>query len=156
MAYSLSPAILPATTEKTQLNQTVSVLKGALDPVITSIVVVKGVNTAGNIAVATASSSFTITGQYYDNWTYGIVYEEFVQDGTTWANTLVTVSNWSNISANINFVQSYTAATSPSSKTASYAVTINGVTTLPLTQVINNNYTPGALTLVEYVAKGKV
>jgi hypothetical protein len=156
MAYSLSPAILPATTEKTQLNQTVSVLKDALDPEITSIGVTKGENTNGNIDVAVAASSFTITGQYYDNWTYGVVYEEFIQNGNTWANALVTVSNWSNINANINFVQGYTAAVSPSSKTANYSVTINGATTLPLTQVINNNYTPGALTLVEYVTKGKV
>lgn len=156
MAYSLSPAILPATTEKTQLNQSVSVLNDALDPVITSIVVTKGENTNGNVSIAVASSSFTLTGQYYDNWTYSIVYEEFVQTDNSWANTFVTVSNWSNISANLNFIQSYAAPVSPSSKTANYTVTINGSSTLPLTQVINNNYTPGALTLVEYVAKGKV
>jgi hypothetical protein len=156
MAYSLSPATLSATTEKTQLNQTVSVLKDALDPTIANIVVVKGTNTTGNINVAVSSSSFTITGQYYDNWDKSIVYEESVQTGNTWANTFVTVTRWSNVSANLNFVGNYIAAVSPGSKTASYTVTINGVTTLPLTQVINNSYTPGALTLVEYVAMGKV
>jgi hypothetical protein len=156
MAYSLSPAILPATTEKTQLNQTVSVLKDALDPVVANIIVTKGLNTLGNVNVDVSTSSFTITGQYYDNWDKSIVYEESVQAGNTWANALVTVTKWSNISANLNFVQSYTAAESPGSKTANYTVTINGATTLPLTQVINNSYTPGALTLAEYVFDGKV
>ena len=156
MAYSLSPAILPATTEKTQLTQTVSVLKDALDPVVANIIVTKGLNTLGNVNVDVSTSSFTITGQYYDNWDKSIVYEESVQAGNTWANALVTVTKWSNISANLNFVQSYTAAVSPGSKTANYTVTINGATTLPLTQVINNSYTPGALTLAEYVFNGKV
>jgi hypothetical protein len=156
MAYSLSPATLPATTEKTQLNQTVSVLKDALDPVVANIIVTKGLNTLGNVNVNVSTSSFTITGQYYDNWDKSIVYEESVQAGNTWANALVTVTKWSNISANLNFVQSYTAAVSPGSKTANYTVTINGATTLPLTQVINNSYTPGALTLAEYVFNGKV
>ena len=156
MAYSLSPSTLTATTEKTQLNQTVNVLKDTLDPAITSIVVTKGINTTGNIDVAVSTSSFTITGQYYDNWDKTIVYEEFVQTGNTWANTFVTVTKWSNVSANLNFVTNYTAATSPSSKTATYYVLVNGTSNIGLTQAINNNYTPGALTLVEYVAKGKV
>jgi hypothetical protein len=156
MAYSLSPATLSATTEKTQLNQTVSVVKTGFDPDVTSVVVTKGSNTLGNINVAVSTSSFTITGQYYDNWDKGIVYEESVQTGNTWANTFVTVTKWANVSANLNFVANYTAATSPSSKTATYSVLVNGSTSLSLTQAINNNYTPGALTMVEFVARGKV
>ncbi|CAB4133369.1 hypothetical protein UFOVP257_158 [uncultured Caudovirales phage] len=156
MSYTLSPSSLSATTEKTQLNQTVTVTKDMFDSPITSVVVTKGSNTLGNIEVTVASPSFTITGQYYDNWDKTIVYEEAVKSGETWANTAVTVAKWSNISANLNFVQSYTAATSPSSKTATYTVLVNGTTSLSLTQVINNNFTPGALTLVDFVAKGKV
>ena len=156
MAYVLSPTVLPATKEKTQLNQTVTVTKDAFDPAITSVVVTKGANTLGNIVVAVTSPSFTITGQYFDNWDKSITYEEFVESGNTWANTFVTVTKWNDISANLNFIQNYTAASSPSTKTASYSVLVNGTTTLSLTQVINNDYTPPAQTLVEYVSKGKV
>lgn len=158
MAYTLSPSTLTATTEKTQLNQTVTVVKAALDPVVANIVVTKGLNTLGNanVNVNVSTSSFTITGQYYDNWDKTIVYEEFVQSGNTWANTFVTVTKWSNVSANLNFVSNYVAATSPSSKTATYYVLVNGTSNISLTQAINNNYTPGALTLVENIAKGKV
>jgi hypothetical protein len=156
MAYSLSPATLTATIEKTQLNQSVTVVKDTLDPVVANIVVTKGANTTGNINVAVSTSSFTITGQYHDNWDKSIVYEEFVQTGNTWANTFVTVTRWSNVSANLNFVGNYVAATSPSSKTATYYVLVNGSSNISLTQAINNNYTPGALTLIENIAKGKV
>ena len=156
MAYTLSPATLTATTEKTQLNQTVTVSKAALDPVVANIIVTKGLNTLGNVNVNVSTSSFTITGQYYDNWDKTIVYEEFVQSGNTWANTFVTVTKWANVSANLNFVANYTAATSPSSKTATYYVLVNGTSNISLTQAINNNYTPGALTMVEFIARGKV
>ena len=156
MAYTLSPATLTATTEKTQLNQTVTVSKAALDPVVANIIVTKGLNTLGNVNVNVSTSSFTITGQYYDNWDKTIVYEEFVQSGNTWANTFVTVTKWSNVSANLNFVSNYVAATSPSSKTATYYVLVNGTSNISLTQAINNNYTPGALTMVEFIARGKV
>ena len=156
MAYTLSPATLTATTEKTQLNQTVTVVKDTLDPVVANIIVTKGLNTLGNVNVNVSTSSFTITGQYYDNWDKTIVYEEFVQSGNTWANTFVTVTKWANVSANLNFVANYTAATSPSSKTATYYVLVNGTSNISLTQAINNNYTPGALTMVEFIARGKV
>ena len=158
MAYTLSPATLTATTEKTQLNQTVTVVKDTLDPVVANIIVTKGLNTLGNVNVNVnvSTSSFTITGQYYDNWDKTIVYEEFVQTGNTWANTFVTVTRWSNVSANLNFVGNYVAATSPSSKTATYYVLVNGSSNISLTQAINNNYTPGALTMVEFIARGKV
>jgi hypothetical protein len=156
MAYGLSPSTLSATTEKTQLNQSVTVTKDPLDPAITSVAVTKGSNTAGNIVITAATSSFTITGQYYENWDQTIVYEEAVQSGNTWANAAVTVTNWSAISANLNFVSGYTAATTPSTKIATYYVLVNGTSNISLTQTINNNYTPGALSLVEYVAKGKV
>jgi sugar (pentulose or hexulose) kinase len=158
MSYTLSPSTLTATKEKTSLNQTVTVVPGAFDSAVTSISVIKGDNTLGNIVVTSlTSSSFKITGQYYDNWSKTIVYEGSTQTGETWANTLVTASKWSEIGANLNFVQSYTAATSPSTKTAKYYVVVNGtVANLTLTQVINNDYTPGAQTLVEFVSKGKV
>ena len=156
MAYTLSPATLTATTEKTQLNQTVTVVKDTLDPVVANIIVTKGLNTLGNVNVNVSTSSFTITGQYYNNWDKTIVYEEFVQSGNTWANTFVTVTRWSNVSANLNFVGNYVAATSPSSKTATYYVLVNGSSNISLTQAINNNYTPGALTMVEFIARGKV
>lgn len=151
MAYTLSPSILPATLEATDVNQTVSVLVSGLDPVVSSIVVTKGANTSGNIVVNVTGSSFTLTGQYYDNWTKSITYEEFTPTG----NITAIATTWDAISANLNFVTSYVAETSPSSKTASYSVLVNGSTTLTLTQVINNNFTPGALNLIKYVSKGK-
>lgn len=156
MAYSLSPSTLTATTEKTQLNLAVSVIKDVFDPAVTSVVVTKGANTTGNINVSISTSSFTITGQYYDNWDKTIVYEEYIQAGNTWANTFVTVTKWANISANLNFISNYAAATSPASKTATYYVLVNGTSNISLTQTINNNYTPGAQTLVEFVGLGKV
>jgi hypothetical protein len=39
--------------------------------------------------------------------------------------------------------------------TASYSVLVNGNELGPVTQVINNNYTPGKDFLVQYVAQGK-
>lgn len=156
MAYTLSPATLTATTEKTQLNQTVTVTPGGLDGPVTSIAVTKGANTTGNINVAVSTSSFTITGQYDDNWDKTITYEQFIQSGDTYANVIVTATKWANVSANLNFVSNYTAATTPSSRTATYYVLVNGTSNISLTQSINNSYTAGAMSLVEFVAKGKV
>jgi hypothetical protein len=156
MSYTLSPATLSATTEKTQLNQTVTVTPGFGSGAVTSIVVTKGANTSGNINVAISTSSFTITGQYSDNWDKTITYEQYVQSGNTYANIIVTATRWANVSANLNFVSNYSAGSVSGSKTATYYVLVNGSSNISLTQVINNNYTSGALSLIEFVAKGKV
>ena len=151
MAYTLSPSTLSATTEKTQLNETVNVLAGGMDPPVTSLVVTKGANTNGNIVVTIGASSFTITGQYKDNWDKTITYEEYTPTG----NITSVATTFESISPNLNFITSYVPSISPGTKTASYSVLVNGSTSLELTQVININFTPGAESLVEYVAKGK-
>lgn len=151
MSYTLSPATLPPTTEATSLNQTVLVTVSGLDSPVTSVAVTKGANTKGNIVITAGVDSFTITGQYYDNWNKTITYEEYTPTG----NITSVATTWDTVSANLNFVTAYAPETSPSSKTATYSVLVNGTTTLSLTQVINNNFTPGALTLVQFVSKGK-
>ncbi len=151
MSYSLSPATLPTTTEAVSQNQTVTVVVGGLDPPVTSLIVTKGVNTNGNIVITTGGSSFTITGQYKDNWNKTITYEEYTPTG----NITSIATTFDSISPNLNFITSYVPDSLPSSKTASYSVVVNGTTTLSLTQVINNNFTPGALSLVDYVSRGK-
>lgn len=151
MAYSLSPSFLTATSEGTQINQTISVASGAFDPPISSIVVYKLENTSGNINVNIASSSFTVNGQYKQNWNQTIFYEEFRTTG----NANVTVNQFANISSNLNFVIGYIANTSPSTLTANYAVKINNGANLYLTQVVSTNFTPNKDNLIAAVARGK-
>jgi len=156
MSYTLFPTTLTATTERTTINQTVTVNKDAIDPAITSIAVTKGANTSGNINVAVSTNSFTVTGQYYDNWDKTIWLEEFVASGNTFANTFVTAAKWSNVSANLNFIANYQAATSPASKIATYYILVNNSSNLTLTQTINIDYTSGAQTMIEQISRGKV
>lgn len=151
MAYTLSPSTLPATNEKTQLSQTVSVVAGGMDPPVSSIVVTKTGDSLGNIVINVSSSSFVITGQYYDNWEQSITYEEYTESG----NISVVVPQFSNISPNLNFVTSFVAATSPSTKTATYYVLVNASSNLSITQTININYTPNKDLLVDFVGRGK-
>jgi hypothetical protein len=151
MAYSLSPTTLTATSEGTQINQTVTVAKGAFDPVVSSIQVYKLEHTQGNINVSIASSSFTISGQYLQNWDQTILYEEFGTNG----NANVTVNQFSKISSNLNFVISYIANTAPATLTAKYAVSINGGANIFLTQSVKTGFTPNQENLIAAVAKGK-
>lgn len=151
MAYTLSPSTLTATSEGTQINQTITVVKGGMDPAVTSIVVYKLEHTQGNINVNIASSSFTVNGQYKQNWNQTIYYEEFRANG----NANVTVNQFSNISSNLNFVSGFIANTSPSTLTANYAVSINSGANIFITQVIKKNYTPDKDSLIAAVARGK-
>lgn len=151
MAYTLSPSTLTATSEGTQLNQTVTVVKDALDPAVASIQVYKLEHTQGNINVSIASSSFTVSGQYLQNWDQTILYEEFSNGG----NANVTVNQFSKISSNLNFVISYIANTSPASLIANYAVSINSGANIFLTQTVKTGFTPNQENLIAAVAKGK-
>ena len=151
MAYTFSPTTIPATTEGTQLNQTITVVKDAFDPAITSLVVYKLEHTLGNIVVTTGASSFVITGQYQKNWDQTIFYEEYAKSG----NTNVTVKQFANISSNLNFVIGYIANTSPSTLTANYAVKINNGANLYITQSVGSNFTPNKDSLISAVSQGK-
>lgn len=156
MAISLSSTTLSAIEENTEIAQTITVgrLLVPPDPAISSVVVTKGANTAGNVVVTvsdpaliTGNVTITFSGQYYDNFTKTITYE----DGN---KQVKTVAKFTDIEPGYNFVSEYLAS-SLSTLTASYSVLVNGVELGPVTQVINNNYTPGKNSLVQFVAQGK-
>lgn len=151
MAYTLSPSSAPSTTEGTQVNQAIAVSSSFGDPAITSIQVYKLEHTNGNIVVTTGASSFTITGQYLQNWDQTILYEEFGTKG----NANVTVNQFSKIGSNLNFIISYIANTAPATLTANYAISINGGANIFLTQPVKTGFTPNQESLIAAVAKGK-
>jgi len=156
MAISLSSTTLPAIEENTEIAQTITVgrLLVPLDPLISSVVVTKGANTAGNVVVTVGSPEFvtgnvtiTFSGRYNDNFTKAITYE----DGD---KQVKTVAKFTDIESGYNFVSEYLSV-GPSTLTASYSVLVNGDELGPVTQVINNNYTIGKDYLIQYVAQGK-
>lgn len=156
MAITLSPATLPAIEENVDIAQTITVGRAliSLDPLISSVVVTKGANTAGNVVVTVGDPEFltgnvtiTFSGRYNDNFTQTITYE----DGD---KQVKTVAKFTDIEPGYNFVSEYLAS-SLSTLTASYSVVVNGAELGPVTQVINNNYTVGKDYLVQYVAQGK-
>jgi len=149
MAY-LFPAALPGILEDVVFNETVEIKSNLGDPLITSIEVTKSAGIESTLTVTTniAANTFTITGKYNDNFDKSIVYEdsEYVTD---------TAARWKDVRAGYNFITKYTPS-SGGSVTCNYTVTINGVTSLLLPQVINNtSYTPGQNYLIQYVAQGK-
>ena len=156
MAITLSSTSLTAIEENTEISQTIIVGRLLLppDPVISSVVVTKGANTAGNVVVTvsdpaliTGNVTITFSGRYNDNFTKTITYE----DGN---KQVQTVTKFADIEPGYNFISEYLAS-GTSSLTASYSVVVNGSELGPVTQVINNNYTPGKEYLVQYVAQGK-
>ena len=154
MAYSLVPSTLTATSEGTTINQTVSIAKDLLDPAVSSIDVYKLEHTNGNIvlSVSVGTSSFTLSGQYLQNWNQLITYEEFTNTG----NANVTVTQFNDVGSNLNFVFQYIANISPATLTANYAVNINNSGNLFLTQVVSTNFTPNKDSLIAAVARGKI
>lgn len=155
MAITLSSTSLTAIEENTEISQTITVGRLLLppDPFISSVVVTKGANTAGNVVVTvsdpaliTGNVTITFSGRYNDNFTKTITYE----DGN---KQVKTVTKFADIESGYNFVSEYLAGSG--TLTASYSVVVNGVELGPVTQVINNNYTPGKDYLVQYVAQGK-
>jgi hypothetical protein len=151
MSYTLSPSTLAATSEGTQVNQTVTITVGTFDPPISSIAVYKLEHTQGNIDVSIGASSFTLNGQYLQNWDQTILYEEFGTNG----NANVTVNQFSKVSSNLNFIISYIANTAPATLTANYAISINGEANIFLTQPVKTGFTPNQESLIAAVAKGK-
>jgi hypothetical protein len=156
MAISLSSTTLPATQENTDIAQTITVgrLLVPPDPAISSVVVNKGANTAGNIVITvgnpeliTGNVDITFSGRYNDNFTKTITYE----DGN---KQVQTVTKFADIEPGYNFVSEYLAGSS-GTLTASYSVVVNGSEIGTVTQVINNNYTPGKDFLIQFVAQGK-
>ena len=157
MAITLSTTTLTAVTENADISETITVGRVLLpmpDPAISSVVVTKGANTAGNIEIAVSAPSLifgnvtiTFTGRYNDNFSKTITYE----DGD---KAVQTVTKFQDIEPGYNFISEYLAP-SGGSITADYSVVVNGEELGPVTQVINNNYTPGKDFLVQFVAQGK-
>lgn len=156
MAITLSATTLTAIEENVDIAQTITVgrLLVPPDPLISSVVVTKGANTAGNVVVTVGSPEFvtgnvtiTFSGRYNDNFTKAITYE----DGD---KQVKTVAKFTDIEPGYNFVSEYLSV-GPSTLTASYSVLVNGAELGPVTQVINNNYTIGKDYLIQYVAQGK-
>lgn len=148
MSYTVT---IPATIEGVQLNQVVNVVPVGVSLPAISVTATLNSGRTGNIVTIPGTTSFTITGQFYDNWSKTITYEEFKSSG----NATVVATKWADVSPNLNFITEYLAATSPASYTATYTVVINGTITMTATQTINNDYTPGALQLKQFVSKGK-
>ena len=156
MAITLSNSTLPAINENVDIAQTITISRSLLppDPEIANVVITKGANTEGNVVVTVGTPDFitgnvvlTFSGRYNDNFTNTITYE----DGE---KQVQTVTRFADIESGYNFISEYLADIS-SSVTASYSVVVNGSELGPVTQVINNNYTPGKDNLVQYVAQGK-
>lgn len=154
MPYTVSPSLLPASTEFANVNTSFTITAGMGDDNITSLTVTPDSTINGNIVVAVGTlggSSVTVNlyGMYNDNFDKTIVYE----DGS--GNTK-TVSRWANVTSGYNLVTNYTPA-GGGSKTATYNILVNGTSTSTVTQTINNSsYTPGANYLKQFVAGGKV
>jgi hypothetical protein len=154
MAIELSPASLSAIQEDVDLSQVISVVRTvpSSDPVISSVTITKGNNTYGNIVIAVGNLGgnvdLTFSGRYNDNFDKSITYED--------ANKVVqSATRFKDITQGYNFIVEYLASTA-TSITANYTVTVNGSITLPLTQTINNTtYTPGQKYLVQFVQQGK-
>ena len=156
MAITLSTTTLPAIEENIDNAQNITVGRLLLppDPNISSVVVTKGANTAGNVVVTvgspeliTGNVTITFSGRYNDNFTKTITYEAGDKQ-------VKTVTKFSDIESGYNFVSEYLAS-GTGTLTASYSVVVNGVEIGPVTQVINNNYTPGKESLIQFVAQGK-
>jgi len=156
MAISLSTTTLPAIDENVEIAEIITISRTLIppDPEITSVVVTKGANTEGNVVITvgepdliSGNVSLTFSGRYNDNFTNSITYEDGNQQ-------VQTVGKFADITAGFNFVSEY-LADGTGSVTASYSVVVNGSELGPVTQLINNNYTPGKDNLVAYVAQGK-
>lgn len=156
MAITLSSTALAAIEENVDIAQTITVGRVLIppDPLISSVVVTKGANTAGNVVVTVGNPEFltgnvtiTFSGRYNDNFTKAITYEAGDKQ-------VKTVAKFTDIEPGYNFVSEY-LSTGPSTLTASYSVLVNGAELGPVTQVINNNYTVGKDYLIQYVAQGK-
>jgi len=151
MAYSLSTNTLTQILEATDFSRTVTINSAALDPPITSITVTKVGEINGNIVITTGASSFTISGQYNNNFTKTVTY----QDKNKESVTVTSKTAFSALPADYFMIVEYLASLT-TTFTASFTVAVNGSYIDTVTQQVNNNYTPGKDSLIAAVAGGKV
>ena len=156
MSYSVSPEILVPVLESTNFSRSVSVTtSGGLiyDPPITSIEVIKGNNTNGDITITVNSGldGFTISGKYLDNFFKVITY----LDNDLKPVTISSKSAFTLLPDDYYTVTEYLASHT-TTLIADYAVKVNGNFISTITQILFNNYTPGEQALIAAVAKGKV
>ena len=153
MAYTLSPTTLALIAEDTDFARTVTIATAPADPLINSIIVTLGDNTAGNILVTTdtVANTIVISGRYNDNFVKIVNY----LDAEKQPQTITSKTAFAELPVGYLLVNEYLAST-VTSATATYAVTVNGANLGVVTQQINNNYTPGQTALIAAVAGAQV
>lgn len=151
MAFGLSPTSLTQILEATDFSRTVTITSAALDPPITSIVVSPIGEISGDLTISTGAESFTISGQYTNNFVGSVSY----LDARKKAKTITTKNPFAQLEPGYFIVTEYLAS-SESSFVASYQVTVNGNVIGTVTQQVNNNYTPGKNSLIAAVAGGQM
>ena len=153
MAYTLSPTTLALIAEDTNFTRTVTIATAPADPLINSIIVTLGDNTAGNILVTTntVANTIVISGRYNDNFVKIVNY----LDAEKQPQTSTSKTAFAELPVGYLLVNEYLAST-VTSATATYAVTVNGANLGVVTQQINNNYTPGQTALIAAVAGAQV
>ena len=153
MAYTLSPTTLALIAEDTDFARTVTIATAPADPLINSIIVTLGDNTAGNILVTTdtVANTIVISGRYNDNFVKTVNY----LDAEKQPQTITSKTAFAELPVGYLLVNEYLAST-VTSATATYAVTVNGANLGVVTQQINNNYTPGQTALIAAVAGAQV
>lgn len=153
MPYTLSTSTLTQILEGSDFSESVSVLKTNLDPVITSITVspVEPINGNINIGVNVVGESFTISGQYLNNFDKKITYLDDRLD-----TQVVSSKKAFDAVPDSYFTITEYIASRDTVFTAAYSVTVNGSNIGAITQQVNNNYTPGRDALIAAVQKGKI
>lgn len=153
MAYTLSPTTLALIAEDTNFARTVTIATDPADPLISDIIVTLGDNTTGNILVTTdtVANTIVISGRYSDNFVKIVNY----LDAEKQPQTITSKTAFAELPVGYLLVNEYLAST-VTSATATYAVTVNGANLGVVTQQINNNYTPGQTALIAAVAGAQV
>jgi hypothetical protein len=150
MAFGLSPTSLTQILEATDFSRTVTITSGPLDPTITSITVSQIGDISGNLVISIQEESFTISGQYTNNFSGSLSY----LDARKNAKVITTKNPFKQLEPRYFIVTEYLASLE-ASFVASYQVSVNGSVVGIVTQQVNNNYTPGKDSLIAAVAGGQ-
>jgi hypothetical protein len=150
MAFGLSPTSLTQILEATDFSRTVTITSSLMDPPITSIIVSRIGDTSGNLVISIEEESFTISGQYTNNFIGSLSY----LDARKKAKVITTKNPFKQLEPRYFIVTEYLASLE-TSFVASYQVSVNGNVVGIVTQQVNNNYTPGKDSLIAAVAGGQ-
>ena len=151
MAFGLSPTSLTQILEATDFSRTVTITSDPMDPPITSIIVSRIGDISGNLVISIEAESFTIAGQYTNNFVGSLSY----LDARKKEKVVTTKNPFKQLEPRYFIVTEYLAS-SETSFVASYQVSVNGNVVGTVTQQVNNNYTPGKDSLIAAVAGGQV